>query len=557
MREKEYIIVEDNGDVTLPYSLEDDSLNIPTKIKEVVASSIDALDPRLALVAKVISVAEEVCDLQMLDAIFPVEQQRQYLPQLLTQLVSLGHIGRTTSLIIPGVVFAFRNRAVRDAVYATLLHQQAVKLHCHTLYQIYTRVPQDHPDKQALTAYHWRQVIAMSSFVELNAHQTTQAYETLLATGRQDVADGQFFAAAKNLRGAAFCARNAAPLTFGPGEGEKNEVKALAELYEVLRWTTSTQSDQRTEVRERMFHIWEQSTTKPEWLRTEVVFMKLYQVHVLVDGGKFEAVPDLHAEIIAIAKGYPALEVSTHASLVNHNLALGEGNRGAEAAFELLNRWEAMGSPPFLTSNISTTLFTDAAVASLHMADEAGFMKWTKLIESVADGKTPAVMKRRSDPKGDATISFLRLALSCLQVGMYGEFGRCLKIAWDICGMLDMSTQTLQGRWSLFCRLAITFLGPATATSLYFMNIPEFGSGLMMGTGSSSEDSFSTSSTTLAGNVGTLDAGTAISRALRLPRGVFYLGPLTLGCILNNQLDKAEELLQLLEQRQSAPLCSH
>jgi predicted ATPase len=100
-------------------------LKIPLSVQGMVASRLDRLDPGQGLALKVASVAGRVFPQALVEAIFPVDEERGQVGEYLQQLEWLELVAQAG----PGPLYRFNHPATVELAYNSMLFSQRRQLH--------------------------------------------------------------------------------------------------------------------------------------------------------------------------------------------------------------------------------------------------------------------------------------------------------------------------------------------------------------------------------------------------------------------------------------------
>ena len=139
------------------------TFTFPETVQGVIASRLDRLTPEQQLTLKVASVIGRVFPLPLLQAIYPITEEKSTLPQSITALQQLGII--TTETALPEN-YVFNQVIVQEVTYNLMLFSQRRELH-HQIAQWYEQTY--HANLAAfypLLAYHWRKAEVLGKAIE-------------------------------------------------------------------------------------------------------------------------------------------------------------------------------------------------------------------------------------------------------------------------------------------------------------------------------------------------------------------------------------------------------
>jgi predicted ATPase/class 3 adenylate cyclase len=153
--------------------------HLPNNIQGIITSRLDRLSPMQQLTLKVASVIGISFLFRLLDHIYPVTEDREYLRYYLETLVKQDF----TPLLAtdPELTYGFKHRITQEVAYNLLLFSQRRQLH-RAIAQWYEQAYSDDPTAfHPVIAHHWRQAIES----DLDTTAITHALDHLEKAGEQ------------------------------------------------------------------------------------------------------------------------------------------------------------------------------------------------------------------------------------------------------------------------------------------------------------------------------------------------------------------------------------
>jgi class 3 adenylate cyclase/tetratricopeptide (TPR) repeat protein len=140
------------------------TFTFPETVQGMIASRLDRLTPEQQLTLKVASVIGRVFSLPLLQAIYPIAEEKSTLPQSITALQRLGIIATETSL--PESNYVFNQVIVQEVTYNLMLFSQRRELH-HQIAQWYEQTYQTNLAAfYPLLAHHWQKAEVLEKAIE-------------------------------------------------------------------------------------------------------------------------------------------------------------------------------------------------------------------------------------------------------------------------------------------------------------------------------------------------------------------------------------------------------
>ena len=169
-------------------------------MQSTINSRIDQLSPAEQLTLKVASVIGRVFAVDLLRAIYPVEDEKPHVDEHLQALDRLGLIARRPAT--PGSSFTFGDSLTWAAIYDRLLFAQRRQLH-RAVAEWYERTyPDDFAPYYPLLAQHWRKAEDMAKTIQY-----------LEQAGQQAQQDGDYQAARRYFNESLVLSEQAAVLS--------------------------------------------------------------------------------------------------------------------------------------------------------------------------------------------------------------------------------------------------------------------------------------------------------------------------------------------------------
>jgi len=159
LRESGVLIVENQESKVNSRFMNFEDLALPDSLQAAITNRIDSLDPSQQLTLKVASVIGRIFAFSTLQAIHPIDADKQALPDYLESLtrLSLTLVESET----PDLAYIFKHAVTQEVAYNLMLFSQRRQLHQAIAHWI----EQSHPDNlesyYALLAHHWVQAAEM------------------------------------------------------------------------------------------------------------------------------------------------------------------------------------------------------------------------------------------------------------------------------------------------------------------------------------------------------------------------------------------------------------
>jgi class 3 adenylate cyclase/tetratricopeptide (TPR) repeat protein len=136
-----------------------DAVTLPDNLQAAITSRIDGLNPSQQLTLKVASVIGRIFAYRMLEAIHPIETDRDQLGRYMDALTRL----RLTLIEseVPDLAYIFKHAVTQEVAYNMMLFSQRRQLHQAVAEWIEQNYQQDIESFYTLLAYHWTQAANM------------------------------------------------------------------------------------------------------------------------------------------------------------------------------------------------------------------------------------------------------------------------------------------------------------------------------------------------------------------------------------------------------------
>jgi class 3 adenylate cyclase/tetratricopeptide (TPR) repeat protein len=182
LRESGALIVEDQECRVSSRLFNYEDLTLPDSLQAAITNRIDSLSPAHQLTLKVASVIGRVFAFRVLEAIHPIETDRQALPDYMNTLtrLSLTLIESET----PDLAYIFKHAVTREVAYNLMLYSQRRQLHQAAAEWIEQNNADNLESYYPLLAHHWTQAAEIHD-TSHNIHAMQKAVEFLDKAGEQ------------------------------------------------------------------------------------------------------------------------------------------------------------------------------------------------------------------------------------------------------------------------------------------------------------------------------------------------------------------------------------
>jgi class 3 adenylate cyclase/tetratricopeptide (TPR) repeat protein len=182
LRESGILIIEDQVCKVHSRFLNFEDLTLPDTLQAAITNRIDGLDPSQQLTLKVASVIGRIFSFRVLEAVHPIEADRQALPDYLETLTRLS-----LTLIEsepPDLAYIFKHAVTQEVAYNLMLYSQRRQLHQAVAEWIEQSNERDLESYYPLLAHHWTQA-AEAHDAARNELAIKKAVEYLEKAGEQ------------------------------------------------------------------------------------------------------------------------------------------------------------------------------------------------------------------------------------------------------------------------------------------------------------------------------------------------------------------------------------
>jgi class 3 adenylate cyclase/tetratricopeptide (TPR) repeat protein len=176
LRESGILIIEDQVCKVHPRFLNFEDLTLPDTLQAAITNRIDGLDPSQQLTLKVASVIGRIFSFRVLEAVHPIEADRQALPNYMETLTRLS-----LTLVeseAPDLAYIFKHVVTQEVAYNLMLYSQRRQLHQAVAEWIEESNERNLESYYPLLAHHWTQA-AEAHDAARNEHAIRKAVEYL------------------------------------------------------------------------------------------------------------------------------------------------------------------------------------------------------------------------------------------------------------------------------------------------------------------------------------------------------------------------------------------
>ncbi|MEP7136673.1 MAG: adenylate/guanylate cyclase domain-containing protein [Chloroflexota bacterium] len=182
LRESGVLIIEDQVCKIHPRFMNFEDLTLPDTLQAAITNRIDGLNPSQQLTLKVASVIGRIFSFRVLEAVHPIENDRQALPDYMETLTRLS-----LTLIeseAPDLAYIFKHAVTQEVAYNLMLYSQRRQLHQAVAEWIEHSNERNLETYYPLLAHHWTQA-AEAHDAARNEHAIQKAVEYLEKAGEQ------------------------------------------------------------------------------------------------------------------------------------------------------------------------------------------------------------------------------------------------------------------------------------------------------------------------------------------------------------------------------------
>lgn len=182
LRESGILIIEDQVCKLHSRFLNFEDITLPDTLQAAITNRIDGLNPSQQLTLKVASVIGRIFSFRVLEAVHPIEADRQALPDYMETLTRLS-----LTLIesdAPDLAYIFKHAVTREVAYNLMLFSQRRQLHQAVAEWIEHSNERNLESYYPLLAHHWTQA-AEAHDAARNEHAILKAVEFLEKAGEQ------------------------------------------------------------------------------------------------------------------------------------------------------------------------------------------------------------------------------------------------------------------------------------------------------------------------------------------------------------------------------------
>ncbi len=182
LRESGVLIIEDQVCKIHPRFMNFEDLTLPDTLQAAITNRIDGLNPSQQLTLKVASVIGRIFSFRVLEAVHPIENDRQALPDYMETLTRLS-----LTLVeseAPDLAYIFKHAVTQEVAYNLMLYSQRRQLHQAVAEWIEHSNERNLESYYPLLAHHWTQA-AEAHDAARNEHAITKAVEYLEKAGEQ------------------------------------------------------------------------------------------------------------------------------------------------------------------------------------------------------------------------------------------------------------------------------------------------------------------------------------------------------------------------------------
>ena len=182
LRESGILIIEDQVCTINPRFMTLEDLTLPDTLQAAITNRIDGLDPSQQLTLKVASVIGRIFSFRVLQAVHPIEADRQALPDYMQTLTRLS-----LTLIeseAPDLAYIFKHAVTQEVAYNLMLYSQRRQLHQSVAEWIEQSNEKNLESYYPLLAHHWTQA-AEAHDAARNENAIRKAVEYLEKAGEQ------------------------------------------------------------------------------------------------------------------------------------------------------------------------------------------------------------------------------------------------------------------------------------------------------------------------------------------------------------------------------------
>ena len=166
------------------------SLYLPGTIQGLITSRIDYLKPAQQLILKVASVIGKEFNFQLLHDIFPVEENKPDLINLVEELIKYNLLSKTSEN--QNIVFEFKNKIIQEVAYNHLLYEHRHIVHQKIAEWYESRYQKDLYKFYPLLAFHWSKA---SEHIEHEHPTVDRAINYLGKAGENALSSGAYYEA--------------------------------------------------------------------------------------------------------------------------------------------------------------------------------------------------------------------------------------------------------------------------------------------------------------------------------------------------------------------------
>ncbi|MEP6894790.1 MAG: AAA family ATPase, partial [Chloroflexota bacterium] len=182
LRESGVLIIENNECKIHSRMMTFEDLTLPDTLQAAITNRIDGLDPSQQLTLKVASVIGRIFSFRVLEAVHPIEADRQALPNYMETLTRLS-----LTLIeseMPDLAYIFKHAVTQEVAYNLMLYSQRRQLHQAVAEWIEHSNDRNLESYYPLLAHHWTEA-AEAHDAARNEHAIEKAVEYLEKAGEQ------------------------------------------------------------------------------------------------------------------------------------------------------------------------------------------------------------------------------------------------------------------------------------------------------------------------------------------------------------------------------------
>lgn len=182
LRESGILIIEDQVCKVHPRFMNFEDLTLPDTLQAAITNRIDGLDPSQQLTLKVASVIGRIFSFRVLEAVHPIEADRQALPDYMETLTRLS-----LTLVeseAPDLAYIFKHAVTQEVAYNLMLYSQRRQLHQAVAEWIESSNERNLESYYPLLAHHWTQA-AEAHDAARNELAIRKAVEYLEKAGEQ------------------------------------------------------------------------------------------------------------------------------------------------------------------------------------------------------------------------------------------------------------------------------------------------------------------------------------------------------------------------------------